>query len=609
MKKIVKTFLVFLVFGMLSILIFMFYNYNNVETKLLNELSYTVTEDADYKAGEINSYISEIENDIVILQESEEVKLLFRQNLTHDKNVIKIDVDDRSRVISNEVINYLRLHPNMTLKDLQEDDTFNDIIIQPMGNGFKEIIVQPVGKEGYSFGFDSQTLINYFHKESRRIGFDYHEIRDEFPELWSLFVRNFENGSAEGFYHRDESDGNISYKYGKFVQIPVSTADGINISVGATAYVDDYKIINQSSDYLDSFAEKSNYDNIILFSLDGYLIYMSNIDDDFGTSTEWEVNLDNGLSKNYYKTKETQDISFYGPYIETYGEIYPKFSVITPVYDNNILVGYVGIVEKMNKIFEVAKNYTNLGESGQSYIINRENTLISPLRYDDLDILIQSIDTDNSESCIKDLRILGNEDFVEEHWEDFLTYEDYFGDSVFGTHAYVSKLNWCVISEIDRGELVDSKLNNIIVRYIYLSVVLIFIIFIAAVPLFRIARNVSLRFKKLGVCLVFSILLVLVFVYALSVPRNVSYIGLIPDAVALILFSFLFFYVLFKKGNRFNGIILIGVLSCLFSEIMQISIEGRILGGSLFSILYSIIIFVAVIGISLILFGFREVVK
>ncbi|MCW8965244.1 MAG: hypothetical protein OQK82_00945 [Candidatus Pacearchaeota archaeon] len=602
----------FFIFGIFSILIFNFFSYSYTENKLLKDVSSILTKDSQKKANEINSYLSKIKTELETLQDSKEIKELLKQDLIFREDIIKMNVNEKSRIISKEAENYLKAYPKMTLENLQKDEIFYNIDIQPISKNFKNIIIQPVGKQGYSFAYDTQTLINYFHKEERRIGYDYNNIKDTFPDLWKIFKETSKKGSHEGFYYRDEEDGSISYKYGKFTQLSFPTADGINISLGTTAYVKDYKIIENNSDYLRTIKENSDYQNLILISPNGYIIYMVDQMEYLGSNLEWEVNLEKGLSKHYFNMKEHQNISFYGPFIEKYGTISPEISIMAPIYEENTLLGYACIIEDMNKIFKMAEDIKTLGKTGESYLIDVEETLISPLRNKNLNIMIQSIKTNNTESCIRDIRIWENNEHILEHQEEFSIYKNYKGEDVFGTHSYIPKLSWCIISEINKSETIESQIKNLYIRNIYFSIIILLIFLIIGILYYKVFNKTKKYFKinfffKHLHHNIFFILFIVLLIYILKVPKTIEYIGLIPDIISLIIFSLLFFYIINKKSEKPKKLILSGIVLCIFSQIMQISIEGNNFENIVAAIIWSIIMATAIIGIYLILLGFKEV--
>ena len=476
MKKKFSFIIGFFIVGALIGGLFITSSYSLEERSILEKVSSDLIRVSEEKESKINLYFSDIEESIQTLRESEEVKNLLKQELVFDESVIKIDVDEKARVISKEVENYLRAHPEMSLKDLQENKEFQDIA------------VQPVGKEGYSFVFDSQSLINYFHKEPQRIGYDYNTMEKTFPELWKMFKETSEKGFSEGFYYRDEPDGSISHKYGRFVQIPVKTADEISMSLGTTAYMNNYKIIKDNSKYLEDFNKEKDYHNLVLVSPEGYMIYMVNEIEDFGTNFEWEVNLEEGLSKNYFKVKESKNISFYGPFIRHYGDIYPKFSVMVPIYESEKLLGYVGLLNEMNEIFRITYEIEELGETGESYLVNEDLLLISPLTLKNFDIMIQSVDTENTQNCF-------NKTFPGHiHGEEPVTlFLDYGGKEVFGTHREIENISWCLLVEIDEEEVINAPLKSNLKRNLFVLLPsLLILIFIG----FFIGRYLDRRDKK-----------------------------------------------------------------------------------------------------------------
>ena len=351
--------------------------------------------------------------------------------------------------------------------------------------------------------------------------------------------------------------------------------------------------------------QNSDYSNILLISTEGYIIYTSNSTEYFGTNLESENNSEKGLSKNYFKVKASKEISFYGPYVESYGEVYPDFSVMAPVYDGDILLGYVCITDKMNNLFKITERVKNLGETGQSYLVNSKGILISPLRDKGLDILSQSINTKNSENCINDIGNLKNNNYYFESPKGFSNYENYRGDEVFGVYSYIPNLNWCMLNEINKDEinfyLQDSALKNL---YFSLAGIFIFLI----ISFFIQKTSFSIK-KILFFQTTFVIAILSTFsIYFLKNLNEINILEFIPEFLSLIVFIFLFFYVMSKKEGTARTYLFFGVLISIFAQTMRLILEGKFLEMNLFIWMIPIII-LSIIGIFLILLGFREVVK
>jgi methyl-accepting chemotaxis protein len=134
---------------------------------------------------------------------------------------------------------------------------------------------------------------------------------------------------------------------------------------------------------------QTNYTNIILTSTTGEKIYSS--------------------IPTKHQPPQNKNTTITGPYLEGYGELYPKISITTPIYENQNLLGYITIIDTMKTIFEITKDTTNLQETGQSYIVNYNKLLLTPLRNYEFDIMTQEIKTANAEECIKHQKEIENE--------------------------------------------------------------------------------------------------------------------------------------------------------------------------------------------------------
>lgn len=459
-RNISRKFIHIFVFFMIGIFLattFIFFSYSYDKNAQLQDASNSLIEISGAKTEEISNYLSRMREDVQVLQESDEVEDLLKQEMVFAKSAIQMDVNQKARVIIKEVENYIKVHPEMTLEELQQNKEFQDIA------------VRSVGKGGYSAIYDPDSFEIYFHKKPEFIGVILSDLYNEFPALLDLIysAKTSKEGS-EGFYEWEEPDGTLGTKYGKFAGVPISIFGGKNLSVAITAYVEDYKMINTTSKFLEDYNEKG-YHNVVLISPSGYVSYMADMHGVFGTDLEWEVNSNNGLANNYLDVKESQEISFYGPFIGTYGDIYPKFSAMAPVYGAEELLGYVAIVSDMKDIFDITEDVVGDGETMETYLVNRDLLLISHLKKRDFDIMVQSVKTENSENCFS----MGqSEDHVgHEAIGEFLNYR---GSVAVGTHKPILNVDWCLLSEINKEEVL-LPLDDIMRDKVYFSFGLVFI--------------------------------------------------------------------------------------------------------------------------------------
>ena len=452
-------FLIGIVFGGL----FVAYNYSSEEERLTNQASDFLINTLDTKTERINEYFTKMEKDILILSGSEPVKKMLNSKLGFDEEVIKMDVDQRARIIAKEIENYIKFHPNMTLKDLQENTEF------------QQNAIQPVGKDSYSVIADYEKQIIVMHKFDEFVGNDFEGTKGELPEIYEMQMRSKHNSDVSGFYDWKDSNGSVRRKYARMLRIEPRTADGVGLMAVTTVYVDDYKIVKDITSDQDTYLKEFDYENVILISPEGQVIHMNSSKVGQGTNLLWQINLEEWLSKNYIVTKESKEISFYGPFFETYGAIYPEISVVVPVYIGSELLGYVAITDEMKEIFEIAKENV---EDSESYLINTEGLLISPLKNQSYDIMLQSVDSENSEECLEDYEDHYDPELkeIKEHKKDILEFIDYRGENAIGTHNYIRKIDWCFLMESSKEESIDKPLKESVKRKLFVYIPTIFIL-------------------------------------------------------------------------------------------------------------------------------------
>jgi PAS domain S-box-containing protein len=136
-------------------------------------------------------------------------------------------IRQRAEAIAAQVGLYLAAHPAMTIRDLQADERF------------QSIAVQPVGATGYSALADYETLMNRFHKNPRIIDSDLAQLSVRLPGFWHIMNATAGGRAAGGYYDWREADGTTRRKYMWIAIAPGRTADGVGLNVAATTYIDE----------------------------------------------------------------------------------------------------------------------------------------------------------------------------------------------------------------------------------------------------------------------------------------------------------------------------------------------------------------------------------
>ena len=144
-----------------------------------------------------------------------------------------------------QVEEYLKDNPNLTIKELQADPVF------------KKIAVQQVEESGYTAVIDVNSGYFYFHPQEILVNTDSHALEDKLPDFWGIISRTIgeECRESSGIYKWTEDDGSITKKYMYLACVDGATADGKNLFVGATAYLDE----TDASKYLEKYEVKKDF--------------------------------------------------------------------------------------------------------------------------------------------------------------------------------------------------------------------------------------------------------------------------------------------------------------------------------------------------------------
>ena len=137
-------------------------------------------------------------------------------------------IEQKSRDVVKQCEIYIKSHPNMRLTDLQKSTEF------------QKIAVQPVGKTGYTALTDYAILTCRFHISPRIINLDLHNLAKKLPGFWGVMSLSQGGKESFGYYDWEEPDGSIRKKYMHIIPIKAKTADGIEMSVAATTYIDEF---------------------------------------------------------------------------------------------------------------------------------------------------------------------------------------------------------------------------------------------------------------------------------------------------------------------------------------------------------------------------------
>jgi len=363
------------------------------------------------KGERINDYFLERKHDVLVLADSVEVKGLLKGKVSSDAILVGQNIKNVLEVISKQIEIFVNKYPEMSFSELQNDEEFQGVV------------EREVGKTGST----SLVDFNSFDKNE----FDY------------------------------------------FKSTNVATSEGVNLGIAAKVNFEEFKTLdNPSVDLVNSmkrFKEISDYKNLILTNSEGYVVYEVESEEELGTNLRFNAYRETDLGNAYFEASDLGGVVVYGPYLEI-GASELVLLFVTEVYDNERLIGAIILQDSMDDVNDISTESTGLGETGDSYIIDENKFLITPSRIKDADLLIQEVETEDTERCFA------------EAVEEVLYFSDFKGDDVIGTYAKISEVNWCLVAEIEEREVFDlpkqGKIKQDLAFILVLNLILLILGFI-----------------------------------------------------------------------------------------------------------------------------------
>ena len=156
-------------------------------------------------------------------------------------------------------------------------------------------------------------------------------------------------------------------------------------------------------------------------------------------------------------------------------------SISSPIFVNDMFSGVLVVTfDAEYDIFRVMNDHTGLGDTGKSYIVNKDGYMITPSRFEEDAVLKQKVNSEQYRLCVNE-HINGS--FPEDIKEVPTTYQDYRDCTVLGIHHYIPEVQWCLLIEMDEEEALASitmMQNMIIILFSAIAAIsLIFINFFA----------------------------------------------------------------------------------------------------------------------------------
>ncbi len=132
----------------------------------------------------------------------------------------------------------------------------------------------------------------------------------------------------------------------------------------------------------------------------------------------------------------------------------PAAFIAAPVFDGADLLGVIVLQINSEELYGLAKNYTGLGETGETVIAMLEDNsavLVAPLRHDPAAAFTWKIPLDSREALPIRQAVQG----IEGHGSSL----DYRGQEIFASWKYLPLVQWGVVVKMDKREALASAIT------------------------------------------------------------------------------------------------------------------------------------------------------
>ena len=136
----------------------------------------------------------------------------------------------------------------------------------------------------------------------------------------------------------------------------------------------------------------------------------------------------------------------------------PCFSLALPIRGaGGDLIGGLWTEIDLDRLYQLLAVKTGSGETGETYLVNRDGYAVSPLLFFPQAVLQKKVDTAASQACLQKARNdeSSADDFSIGAYDSAGEYVDYRGRVVLGAYDQIVASDWCLITEADKAEVVQ----------------------------------------------------------------------------------------------------------------------------------------------------------
>jgi class 3 adenylate cyclase len=239
--------------------------------------------------------------------------------------------------------------------------------------------------------------------------------------------------------------------------------------------------------FLTYYQESAGYDDLYLFSPDGYAIFSVTQGEDLGSNFNSGIYCHTGLAEVFDRANtmlETgvSDFDYYPVTNE------PAAFVAAPVLDEGRIIGVVALQMNNDTIYKIVNDYTGLGQTGETVVASVEGdraVFQAPSRHDPYAAFRTKVDLGSSRDQAVEKAVQGRKG-------NGIT-TDYRNEKVLAVWKYTPDMRWGIVTKIDLDEAFApiARLRNV-----SLSVGLVTLVMVAISATF-VAGSISNPIRRL----------------------------------------------------------------------------------------------------------------
>ena len=210
---------------------------------------------------------------------------------------------------------------------------------------------------------------------------------------------------------------------------------------------------------------------IIVIDING-VIASSNIEEKIGLNISEDLCFTNGAKGVYIRDA----------YLCRFDD-QPSLAISAPILENvdNAVVGVIVIRIKLDSLNKIMTDRTGLGDTGETYIVNKDGYMITPSRTINDTFLTQEINSINFRNCMSAHEHPDAHGIEHIGHEPIAAFNNYRDTKVLGAHAYILEMQWALLAEIYESEAlapIYNIQNTIILAFIIIIIIAVIISFI-----------------------------------------------------------------------------------------------------------------------------------